>query len=293
MIQKNNTKNEDVTKIDWGLKILHNKLLEMLIDLHNFCVQHDIEYCLAYGSALGAVRHGGFIPWDDDVDIYMDAYNYDLFEKAFSKYGNKDKYYLQNVGKRHKSTCLSKIRMNGTTFIEPISKNLDIHHGIYIDVFVLHDCPNVSFEVMKKRMASNYLSIKRLSNLHYSRRKLWRPILALLRFFPSDFGREKAELILSKHDGLNYKYYFDSEYKANSQIYPKKLLFPAKKMSFQGATLKVPRHVEKYLTIIYGDYMNVPSKEQIEWSIHAGEWYVDKDFREILKGEFVFKDEVL
>ena len=74
------------------IKDLHAKLLEALCDIDAFCREHDISYTLAYGSVLGAMRHQGFIPWDDDLDIQMTRENY---EKFLSLYKNNDKYYLQ------------------------------------------------------------------------------------------------------------------------------------------------------------------------------------------------------
>lgn len=80
---------------NYGIIDLQEKLLEIMVDIDLFCNRYDIDYCLMAGSALGAERHKGFIPWDDDIDIYMTEKDFNKFRCKFEKYGDKEKYYLQ------------------------------------------------------------------------------------------------------------------------------------------------------------------------------------------------------
>ena len=126
----------------YGLLEVQDKILEIMVDVDKFCENHGIEYCLMGGSALGSKRHGGFIPWDDDLDIFMTPDNYEKFRKIFNMEGNKDKYYLQEWGLVDGMITIAKVRLNGTSYIEEAIKDWDIHQGVYIDIFILHTCPN-------------------------------------------------------------------------------------------------------------------------------------------------------
>lgn len=284
---------EDPVKKDWGLRPLHKKMLQLLSYIHEFCTDNNIDYCLAYGSALGAIRHNGFIPWDDDVDIYMTAEGYSKFRSVFKEKGNHSLYYLQELGYSGDMVNFSKIRVNGTTFLEPITKNLDMHHGIYIDIFILHNSDGVKSHLKKMVFAGKYLTIKRLSNIGYSRRKSYNPILAFLRLFPYDFLRSKALKTIYQYDNQETDYYFEPEFQSKVEMWEKDIIFPAVQHKFEGMNLNVPAKCHDYLTMYYGDYMKIPTLAEIEWGHHSSEWYVDRDFKDILEREFSFKDEII
>ena len=124
----------------YGFLEVQDKILEIMVYVDSFCEERKIDYCLMGGSALGSKRHGGFIPWDDDLDIFMTPDNYEKFRNAFKQEGNKDKFYLQEWGLTDGMVTIAKVRMNGTTYIEDTVKDWDIHQGIYIDIFILHNC---------------------------------------------------------------------------------------------------------------------------------------------------------
>ena len=127
---------------DKELKLLHNKILQLADYFDSFCKENNIEYYLMGGTALGAVRHSGFIPWDDDFDVFMDNTNYYKFLSIAKKKLDKDKYYLQEEDTSEWPLFFSKIRMNNTTFIEQDVAQLPIHHGIYIDIMCLNNAFN-------------------------------------------------------------------------------------------------------------------------------------------------------
>lgn len=278
--------------IDWGLDKLHKKLLQILLYMDEFCTNNHIQYCLAYGTALGAVRHKGFIPWDDDVDIYMPYKDYTIFRELFNEKGNKDLFYLQELGAVDSYVTVAKLRMNGTTFIEPIYDGYDMHHGIYIDIFILFDAPESDHKRRNMLIANQYLLLKGLSNRRYKRNKKYLPLLFFLRLFPKNFLRYRAYKYLHMFCNDMSDTFFDVDMRIfKRSFYEKKLLFPAKKVSFNGVMLNGPANIDKYLRMQYGDYMQIPTIESIKHSQHALNWDPDSDFRKYMYVTNLFADE--
>lgn len=109
--------------------------------IDKLCRDNGIIYYIMGGTALGAVRHKGFIPWDDDLDIFMTPDQYEKFKSAFEADNNKE-FILQEWRTVTEFLEYAKVRMNGTTFIEPNFKHCkNMHHGIYVDIMILHKAP--------------------------------------------------------------------------------------------------------------------------------------------------------
>lgn len=278
--------------MDWGLNKLHKKLLEILIYVDDFCMNNRIQYCLAYGTALGAARHGGFIPWDDDVDIYMPYKDYVAFRKLFYEKGDKELFYLQELGAIDSHVTVAKLRMNGTTFIEPIYDGYDMHHGIYIDIFILFDAPRSVYKRRKMSIANQYLLLKGLSNRKYKRNKKYLPLLLFLRLFPKNFLRRQAYKYLYMFCNDKADTFFDVDMRTfDRSFYAKTLLFPTKKVDFSGVKLNGPANMEEYLRRQYGDYMQIPSVGSIKRQQHGLNWDPESDFRNSMHVTRLFADE--
>ena len=154
----------------YGFLELQDKILEIAVYIDKLCREYDINYCLMGGSALGAKRHGGFIPWDDDLDVFMTPDNYEKFRKVFNENGDKEKYYLQEWGLTDGMVTISKIRLNNTSYIEESLKKWDIHHGIYVDIFILHTCPDNKLQQIHQCLWAKYVIMKGLAVRGYNRR---------------------------------------------------------------------------------------------------------------------------
>ena len=141
-----------------SLDKLHDTLIEILDYVVSVCEENDLTYFLVYGTALGAYRHKGFIPWDDDLDIAMPRQDYEKFIEIANK--NKDaKYTLQNeLNEKKYYLPFAKVRKNGTKFVEDIAQNMYENEGIFIDIFVLDyvdDINTLKYKV--KSLVTTYL----------------------------------------------------------------------------------------------------------------------------------------
>ena len=132
-----------------------------------FCAENKITYYLMGGSALGAIRHKGFIPWDDDFDVFMDNENYHKFCKAASNKLDTDLFYFQKENTKEWPLFFSKIRMNGTTMIEKDVVGRAMHHGIYIDVMCLNKTVKSKAFRYVQYLAARILSATALSKNGY------------------------------------------------------------------------------------------------------------------------------
>ena len=218
--------------------------LEILLEVDRVCRENGIEYFLDGGTALGAVRHGGFIPWDDDIDIGMTRENYEKFlEIAPEKL--KNDYFLQTRKTDKKAPYMyAKVRKNGTVFMEWNKRNLDMHHGIYIDIFPYDNVP----DDIKER--NEYLAkCGRLYRLYLLRstpdrdlppqKSVKWAILAVfrrlihytLKIVPMLWIENKIDQMFRKYNKADTKCLVCHMF--NQYIYSKRDLFPVKQIKFE------------------------------------------------------------
>ena len=179
-----------------NVRAVQGKILEIMKFIDGLCRSNGIVYFIMGGTALGAVRHKGFIPWDDDLDIFMTPGEYEKFKRVFGQM-HPEKFVLQEWRTVPGYLEYAKVRMNGTTFIEHQFKgNKKMHQGIYVDIMILHKCPD---NVLKQRML--YYECKYVTLLGLSQRN-WRPktrvqalMLNLLKWLPNSSSRPKKSIL--------------------------------------------------------------------------------------------------
>lgn len=278
-------------KDEFGIKKLQDKILEIMVEMDTICNSNNIEYTLMGGSALGAMRHNGFIPWDDDLDIFMTPKNYRKFKKNIIE---NNKYYLQEYSMDTDFVTIAKVRMNNTTFIEDVVKDWDMHHGIYVDIFILHNSPDKKLKQYKQFFWAKYLIYRGLSFRNYNKRKgVTRILLKLGKLIPKNFLIKKAFKEVYKYENIETSYVCNFLGKAmfKKGLYEKKWFAKIKRVPFENVKLSVPDNLEEFLSSRFGNYMKIPSHDQIIWSQHASIWDVQNDFSEYLKGVNTFNDE--
>lgn len=269
---------------------LKQVLLGMMQDLHEACVKYEIGYSLHGGTALGAIRHKGFIPWDDDLDIFMTPANYERFRNAFKKKGDKSRYYLQELGFTDGMITTAKIRLNGTTYIEETLKDWDIHQGIFIDIFLLHSCPNTIFQQLHQCFWAKYVVTKGTALRENGRHKGIKGFaIKLAQLTPERFLIKHALKQVYKYRNKETKYYCNFLGKAifKKGIYRREWFDNPVYAPFETVQLKVPGKLHDFLRERFGDYMKIPTPDNIKYAQHAESW----DFHNQLIISEKFEDE--
>lgn len=128
------------------LRALQQSEFEILLELKRICEKFGLRYYLTAGTLLGAVRHGGFIPWDDDIDVTMPRKDYDRLAVICKTELQNDFFYQSSETDENFPYFFSKLRRNGTEVFEPHLKKIKMHKGRYIDIFPLDGCPLSDFE---------------------------------------------------------------------------------------------------------------------------------------------------
>lgn len=257
------------------IKVLQNKILEIALYFDEFCRQNDIEYYLMGGSALGAVRHQGFIPWDDDFDVFMTYENYQKFLRCAREKLDTNRFYLQEENTKEWPLFYTKLRMNNTLFLEPDTKDRKMHKGIFIDIFCLYNISDSNFIAGIQFLAAKMLAAKSLSQRGYASASFGKKILmAIARVFVSKKLMIKIVKSQMKKQTNRVGQLFGKA-KFKRAIFPRYYLGKPRYVLFENHYLPVPEYVEDYLTHVFGDYMKLPSQEEIEKSIHSQQWSID------------------
>lgn len=271
---------EEVVEYDEKiLRKLQLTQLEILKDIDKFCRENEIEYCIAYGTTLGAVRHGGFIPWDDDIDICMKRAEYEKFLEL-AKQGMKEKYDILNIyeTKGYIST-FSKVSKKGTKFVEASSSNENYQQGIFVDVFPLDYTSDNKEERQKDFKKSWFLA--RIMMLCEISNPILPSTLSAVKKMISKLGckiihgclkiigcnkikvyQRYLKCAVKYNEQENAKYLADYQLlKPEKTVLLEKDIFPPKLMKFEDAEFPVPGQVDVYLKKIYGNYMELPPVE--------------------------------
>lgn len=246
------------------LKQLQKVELGILCDVADFCDAHGIQYFLSSGTLLGAIRHKGFIPWDDDIDISMPRKD---FEKFLSLRDQLPKE-LECVATRftHQYPIgIVKIRKKGTVMKEPKMENLQINHGVWIDVFPIDRVDSIRF--LKIRA----LCVNLLTTAIYYKLGLVADIKHSTRFVCktlTHFGIERLDKlrtqVMSFEENTRGKYYtnFVSNLGYNKLLFSETVLFPLSQIEFENRMFSAPGDCDCWLKQAYGDYWQLPPAEE-------------------------------
>ena len=241
---------------------IHKTLLEITDEIDRICKKNDIKYFVAGGTMLGAVRHGGFIPWDDDIDLWMTRKNFNKFKKAIkkdldSKYFRED--YFTNI---NCPLSIMKIEKKNTRYVEGVFKGIDIGHCIYVDIFPLD---NVWIPAYKLQTAiliklQSVRDFKLRSNGKDNASKLKRIIYGAC---PLHFCRALTEITIRFFNIFPTRRL--NQLSHRGRYCPKFLRKEVEDLitiGFEGREYPIPREYDKMLREYYGDYMQYPPKDK-------------------------------
>ncbi len=239
--------------------------LDILKEVDKFCKKNNIKYSLGEGSLLGAVRHHGFIPWDDDLDIYMSRENFDKFVSSFKSkdyrveyFNTMEKYWLP----------FAKVRMlKKTKFTTPAIEKISEYTGPRIDVLPIDYVPELTSKEQDKQGKSIYFWKAVLRNRVYpigKKNKIYYYlILIIAKTLPYKYIVNKLTKEMKKFNNLNCKYMVcaTGDYNVRKETFPIECYEELIDIKFEDGIFPISKHYDKMLSQIYGDYMKLPKEE--------------------------------
>ena len=245
---------------------------EILDVIHRVCSDYNLRYTLAYGTLIGAIRHSGFIPWDDDIDIIMPR---DDYEKLLEIWENAAPagYILQNIRTNADYTnTFSKIRKDHTTFLQDEAEAAKQYHkGIFVDIFPAD-------RVADNAVSNKVQYIACAVNLLYTRGytsgsggfigAVERILLALPKCVHPMLRKTSEKIIRRWNNDEELRWFVPSTIEYAKHYYPSNLFDDMKTIDFCQKSYLCVADPDAFLRADYGDYMQLPPEEERVWKHH-------------------------
>lgn len=244
-------------------------LLDLMKEVHCFFEKNELKYYLLGGSALGAVRHNGFIPWDDDIDIGLLRDDYD----AFLAISNTFNPQYEVVNFKNAKNCdfgLTRIYIPNTYISNPMIEKTKLDKRLYFDVFPLDNVPDdkKQLHVFEKQILRKKRLLQLIDVHDNGNPKLEMVAKKMVSFVLNPF----RNIILSSFDKLLKKYRCEdtakicslcSQYSFQKQVMPREVYGEPTLHVFEDVKLYIPENITEYLTTLFGeDYMTLPPQEK-------------------------------
>lgn len=264
---------------------LQKKLLDMFTEVKDVFDKYEIDYMMSGGTLLGTIRHQGFIPWDDDIDLMMTRDEYLKFKNVFDKELGKKYILAEPLSDSLYVSKMPKIFLKNTTYIEIPTAGIDKFHMLFIDLFIVENIPGPGF----KRMISSIIydfSFKGASvccdylypsppilkkqetneeiKKYYSKRRRLGCVFSHIGGLK--FYLKIVDRIASKFKETGWKA-VPSAISYNREVFEAEVYTKLTTGSFCGLNVKIPFYYDKYLKNLYGDYMQIPAEDKRE--VHA------------------------
>ena len=245
------------------------KQLEMYLYFKDFCEKHSLTFFFCGGCCIGTLRHGGFIPWDDDIDVFMPRDDYERLFEIWSREEDNSRFeLLRTTPERFCGNIFTTLVDKSTTCVKPYQKELDIPHGYPLDILPLDGCPEGFKRKKQKLYALCYslfcaqvipenhggvmkLAAKVLLGIFRSRKSRAR----IWKYCEKKMTRYKIEDCNKITELCSGPYYMQKEY-------PKEAFASAVYKPFEGIDSPIPVGYDIYLRTAFGDYMTLPPPEK-------------------------------
>jgi lipopolysaccharide cholinephosphotransferase len=252
------------TVCGYDMEVLHERQLEVAIELDRICRENGIKYSLYGGSVIGAVRHNGFIPWDHDIDVAMMRKDYEKFIK-YCKSNPSDRFFFSC----YKTEPLypnswGKFRLESTVFLEKELASLNLHKGVFIDV---HPIDNIipCFLKLQVKIAMFFSCVHHVKCGIYSGHNKFK--ICMYRVFswlPYSVINGLRDIAMRINNIFPTKYVYKIAH-PNGGIYPirRKIFEDTIEHRFESQMFFIPRDYDEFLKDRYGDYMKFPPESEI------------------------------
>lgn len=276
---------------DARLKQLQKVLLVIMKDLSDICEANNLNYSLAGGSMLGAVRHKGFIPWDDDMDLIMSNEDVEKLNEIIKR-DYSDKYYIASAKYKNSQCLFYKVMLKNTKIVELESMNFPFEQNIFIDIFPYENIP--TNKIIRKIKAYQLKIFKGFLTGYYTTKypsKILKEKAKQNEFLRDRLGIMSILGTCAKMIGINrivnmcyktIKYEnktgligIPSSFGYERELFKSDFFNETIKVDFENLQLRIPKDYKTYLTNLYGDYMQIPPVEKREKHIS-----VEMDFGE-------------
>lgn len=261
------------------LKKLQKAELEILKDFISICNKYDLSYFATGGTAIGALRHSGFIPWDDDIDVCMLRNDYEKFMEVAPEELDQKYVFMTTETEKKYPLMFGKMVKRGTVFVEQAYKQANYPLGIFIDIFPYDETPENS-ELRKKIIKKTWF----WARMHVltlipdpvlpDGLESWKKNLALigcriihyllkLTGFTADKTSKKYLKWAKMYNNSGSKLYIDYSYENGENLMVRdEQLFPLLKMPFEDTEISMVKEYDEFLRPEYGDYMKLPPEDQ-------------------------------